>query len=404
MTEPSDPLRKVTDELRAAGRLAIDATKRITHVVQDMHLAIGSGPAILGRPLEPLIKLFSAPVYASIRGVTDLVGVGLDRALMELDPLLDAHTPSAQYEAVRAAINGVIGDELAANDNPLAIPTTLAVRGQKLPVDRAALAALFPDASGRLLVLVHGSSMDDAAWLRAGHHHGDALAHALGLLPVSVRYNSGRHVSTNGRELAEQLEALVKAWPVPVESVLVLGFSMGGLVARSAVHHAEVAGLSWRGKLAAMVFLGTPHHGAPLERAGNLLGSVLDLTPYTAPLGALAQIRSAGVTDLRHGNVLDAHWEGLDRFGHSSGPRAPCPLPAGVPCFAIAGTTSEGSAWGDGLVPVASALGQHDDAAHRLAFVPERTVVLPGHKHLDLLNSIEAFTRMRDWLAPLVAR
>ncbi len=410
VTEPSDPLRKVGDELRAAGRLAIDATKRITHVVQDMHHAIGAGPALLGKPLEPLFKLFSAPVYASIRGVTDLVGVGLDRVLMEMDPLLDAHTPSSQYDAVRAAINGVIGDELAANENPLAIPTTLALRGRPLPPERAALLALAPElgdtatpSARRLLVLVHGSSMDDGAWLRGGHHHGEVLARELGLVPVTVRYNSGRHVSINGRELARQLEALVRAWPQPVESVTVVGFSMGGLVARAAVHTAEADALSWRGKLSAMVFLGTPHHGAPLERAGNLVGGLLDLTPYTAPLAGLAQIRSAGITDLRHGNVLDAHWEGLDRFAPPKGPRAPAPLPVGVPCFAIAGRIREhADGIGDGLVPVESALGQHADRSLALGIPPERTAVVPGHKHLDLLSSPSVGAQVRDWLAPLM--
>jgi hypothetical protein len=373
-----------------------------------MHHAIGGGPALLGRPLAPFIELFTAPVYASIRGVTDLVGVGLDRVLAELDPVLDARTPSPQYDAIRAAINGVIGDELAAHDSPLAIPTSLSSGGQPLVLEREALAARFPDAGGRLLVLVHGSSMDDAAWTRGGHNHGDALAAALGVVPVTVRYNSGRHVSTNGRELAERLDALVSAWPRPVESLVLLGFSMGGLVARAAVRDAEVAGRAWRAHLTAMVFLGTPHHGAPLERAGNVLGGLLDLTAYTQPLASLAQIRSAGVTDLRYGNVLDAHWEGLDRFGHATGPRAPCPLPAGVPCFAIAGVLREqdavGAGLGDGLVPVTSALGQHADEHLALQLPPERTAVVTGHGHLDLLASAEALVHMRGWLAPLVAR
>ena len=399
MSDESDPLRKVGVELRAAGRLAIDATKRITHVVQDMHHAIGAGPALLGRPLEPLVKLFSAPVYASIRGVADLVGVGLDRVLMELDPVLDAHTPSAQYDAVRAAINGVLGDELAANDNPLAIPTTLRLARQVLPLERTALAAQYPGVGGRLLLLVHGSAMDDSAWTRAGHDHGEALARDLGLVPITVRYNSGRHTSTNGAELAQLLERLVQAWPVPVESLVILGFSMGGLVARAAVHTAEQAGLSWRSKLTRMVFLGTPHHGAPLERAGNVLGSLLDLTTYTAPLADLAQIRSAGVTDLRYGNVLDAHWEGHDRFASTSPPRLPCPLPKGVTCYAVAGTMRDGNGpIGDGLVPVTSALGQHTDATQDLGLAPERTHVVVGAKHLDLLSSPEVYAKLRAWL------
>ena len=214
--------------------------------------------------------------------------------------------------------------------------------------------------------------MSDLQWTRQNHDHGAALAHDLGYTPIYLSYNSGLHVSTNGRAFAEALEALVAAWPVEIEQFVIIGHSMGGLVARSACLTAEAAGQAWRKKLDKLVFLGTPHHGAPLERIGNWVDVILGKTPYAAAFGRLGKIRSAGVTDLRYGNLRDEDWQGRDRFAREPDPRRPAPLPKGVACYAIAATTAAAPGamqdllLGDGLVPVMSALGRHRDSAQAL--------------------------------------
>jgi hypothetical protein len=53
---------------------------------------------------------------------------------------------------------------------------------------------------------------------------------------------------------------------------------------------------------------------------------------------------------------------------------------------------------GDGLVPVASALGQHRDLDRRLDFAPERQAVVHDTGHLDLLSSTEVYRLLRQWL------
>lgn len=406
---PAPATRPVADELRAASRLAISAVEGVTNVVEEMHHTIGGGPAILGEPFRALVALFSAPTYASIRAVTKLVGAGLDRALAELAPMLSTSAPRPEYEAARAALNGVLGDLLAEAESPLAIAMQLRVAGAPLVLTREALADR--GFGPKLALFVHGSSMDDASWLRAGHDHGARLAEDLGFVPVRVLYNSGRHVSTNGRELASLVDALVAAWPTPLESFVVVGFSMGGLVARSAIHVAEAEQLAWRSRLTGLATLGAPHHGAPLERAGNLVDVLLGVSRYSAPLVRLGQIRSAGVTDLRYGNVLDADWQGRDRFARGDDPRAPCPLPRGVRALAIAATASKvlppslgpsatdaDALASDGLVPVASALGRHVDTARDLGFPAEHQHVVAGAHHLDLLASVEAYEHLRRWL------
>lgn len=380
-------------QLRGASKLAVEATRNVTDLVQEMHLTIGGGPALLGKPLHGLTNLLSAPTYAAVRGVTSVVGHGIDAALGALAPVVDRS--GADEGAVLAALNGVLGDYLAETNNPLAQRLELRCGGHALTLTTEGLAACGGE---RLLVLVHGSSMNDVQWLRNGHDHGAALARSRGLTPVYVRYNSGLHVSENGRALSTALEELVRHWPRPVTEVVLLGHSMGGLVSRSACLAAEAQGATWRERLRVLVTLGTPHHGAPLERAGSWLELILQGNPYSAPLAKLGRLRSAGVTDLRYGNVLEEHWAGRDRFGPHDDPREPLVLPTGVRCYAVAATRSSPGAKaqrGDGLVPVASALGQHP--AHPLRF--DDTFVLEDAGHLDLLDRPEVFAKVDGWLS-----
>jgi triacylglycerol esterase/lipase EstA (alpha/beta hydrolase family) len=244
-------------------------------------------------------------------------------------------------------------------------------------------------------------------WNRRGHNHGTALGRDLGILPIYVHYNSGLHVSTNGRELDGLLERLICEWPVPVEELVLLGHSMGGLVARSACASSEGEPRAWRAKLKKLVCLGTPHHGAPLERGGNWIDVLLGISRYSAPLARLGKLRSAGVTDLRFGNVLDEHWIGRDRFALGRDSRAPLPLPDGVACYAVAGTTSpEGASnyLGDGLVPVDSALGRHARPELTLAFPEANRWIAHATGHLDLLDRPEVYEKLRAWLSSHAAR
>jgi pimeloyl-ACP methyl ester carboxylesterase len=389
--------RKHTDDLRGASSLAVEATKGVTEVVEAMHRIIGGGPGVLGRPLEGAVRFFTAPVYGSIRTVTGAVGGALDVALAQLAPLLGESAPGPARGAVLAALNGVLGDYLSETGNPLAIEMNLQHDGHPLELARAALREAIPDAKRKLLVLVHGSSMSPEQWKRRGHDHGAALERELGYTSIYLQYNSGLHISTNGRAFAELLERLVAEWPEPVEELSIVAHSMGGLVSRSACHYAELASHRWRTKLSRLLFVGTPHHGAPLERGGNWIDTLLSISPYSAPLARLGQIRSAGVTDLRFGNVLDEHWQGRDRFELGEDRRTPLPLPTGVECFAIAGTT--GADKGDGLVPVDSALGRHAKRELALAFPEANQWIGVGMAHLDLLDRREVYDTIKSWLS-----
>jgi len=392
-------------DLHGLARLAADATGGLTDLVEAMHHTIVWPPFLPSPPNPGRTSGITGLVYAGVRGTARLVGSSIDAALTPLVPLLGNRETTPQRDAALAVLNGVLGDHLADTGNPLHQPMVLCDRGRTIAAHTDALAAAFPHPSRRVAVMIHGLCMNDRRWQRDGHDHGRALARDLGYSPVYIRYNSGLHISTNGHALAALLEDLVRGWPVPIDELAIVGHSMGGLVARSACHYADLGGGRWRKHLRRIVFLGTPHHGAPLERGGNWIHALLGGVPYTAPLARLGRIRSAGITDLRHGNLLDEDWEGRDRFARTRDVRRPVPLPAGVACHAIAATTGEQRGdikdrlIGDGLVPVESALGRHHDAGRTLPIDPSRQWIAHGMHHMELLGRLEVYERIAGWLA-----
>lgn len=416
MADHDAELFKLKD-LHGFNQLAIDATLGLTDLVEAMHQNVTRLPGMPVASQENQTTGVKGSIYKSIRAITGLAGSGVDGLLTQITPLLSktsssdinskADKPknvSLERAALLSALNGVLGDYMVASNNPMTIPMRLRRNGHSLTLNPASLRESIQPINGKLLILVHGLCMNDLQWLRKGHDHGASLAHDLAYTPIYLRYNSGQHISSNGRAFSELLEVLVKLWPVPLEELVIIGHSMGGLVSRSAYHYAEKSQHHWRTKLRKMLFLGSPHHGAPLERGGNWIDTILGATPYTAPLARLGKIRSSGITDLRYGNIIDEHWQGQDRFERSQDKRLPVPLPKMVSCFAIAGTTGnkEGDLidqlLGDGLVQVQSALGKHKNPKLSLDIPSQRQWVAYGVHHMDLLNHPGVYSKIKQWL------
>lgn len=426
-------------DLRGAARLITDATSGLADLVEAMHARIGRLPgtgAASSDPDDPLsathrTRGITGLIYKTVRGTTRLVGGSVDGLLTLLNVALSTATlrrrstqdstlpdapasarvhPSRQPErdAVIAALNGVLGDYLIATSNPMALGMTLHALGGET-IGRAGLeAAAMPMHQG-VVVLLHGLCMNDLQWHRKGLDHGAALQHDLELLPVYARYNTGLHVSINGRALSQQLESLLTPWPASMATqrrLVIVGHSMGGLVARSALHYAAASGHAWPAMLRDLVFLGTPHHGSALERAGNWLDAAMGVSSYSAPLARLGKVRSAGITDLRFGNLVDEDWVGRDRFARGNDRREPMPLPAHVHCYAMAASSGErpgdlkGRVLGDGLVTLDSALGRHSNPALALDFAPAHQWIGQGMNHFDLLSHPDAYRTLHRWLTP----
>lgn len=330
----------------------------------------------------PVVRQIAQLVHASVRGTTDVVGAGVDGALATLAAVVGRAGTRDEHDALLAALNCVVGDRLAAEGSPLAIPMSL-----RPPLDERR--------QGTLLVLVHGAAMSDRGWRRqtaeGTHDHGRALLEDLehDVTLLYAHYNSGLHVKDNGAALAAALASASEGFA----RVVLVGYSMGGLVARGAIAVAEREGQAWRDRLALLVTLSAPHHGSHLERAGHVVDRLLAATPWTAPLARLGKIRSAGITDLRYGAVVDAD---RDRFAARGARPQPVPLPDGVHSVAIAATRSPPDAdafTDDNLVPVDSALGRSPDLARALAF--DETHVVTETDHLQILQSAAAYAHLR---------
>jgi len=384
--------------------MAVDATLGVTDLVEELHARIARLPVRASGPIGAAVAGTTGLVYRGVRGVTRVVGSGLDGVLGRLVPLLDDVADTPARDQLVAALNGVLGDYLARSDNPLAIPLAMRRDGAPLVLERNALSAAFPLARSTVVVAVHGLCMNDRQWTRKGHDHGIALARDLDATLLHLHYNSGRHVHETGRDFAAALDALVDEWPVPIDRLHLLGHSMGGLVARSAAHVGSVEGQRWREALATIACLGTPHLGAPLERGGHGIDVLLDKLPYTAPFARLGRVRSAGITDLRHGSVTEETGDAHGQHAGRGGKPASVALPSDVACFAIAASRDpkpvdiDATMRGDGLVPVASALGIDDDADVALAFPEAHRWVAHETGHLDLLASAAVYARLRAWI------
>lgn len=390
--------------LAGFGRLATAAVAGVADVAESVHCQIAFPSGGSGVPsAKRLTPGIAALVYSSIRGIAGLMEHGF--AAMPPGRPVNEQRLSPRYQAVLAAVNGVVGDHLVRTNNPLAIPMSLRRNGRPVEVERHSLKAAMPQVSGKVLLLVHGLCLNDLHWKRNGRNLGATLARELGYSPLYLYYNSGLHVSENGQSLAALLERLIEQWPVAVEELAIIGHSMGGLISRSAYHYGTSAGHRWPAHLRRLLFMGTPHHGAPLERLGNWVDTTLEVSPYSAPFASLGKLRSAGITDMRYGNLLEDDWKGRDRFASNKDLRTPVSLPEGVQCYTIAATRQKATArpgldlLGDGLVPVDSAFGCHRKPALTLDFRKSHRWIGYDMSHWDLLSQPAVHDRVKRWFA-----
>ncbi len=390
--------------LHGLTNILTDATINVTDLVEDMNKKIVHSPFLISTPLQHFITGISGIVYNNVRFVTKLVGYGLEKTLTQLNPKFPIGIPFEKKETILAILNGVIGDYLDKNNNPLAIPMQLRHQNKTIPLNIDGINKVYSKINGRILLMVHGLCMNDMQWNHNNHNHGELLARELNLTPVYLHYNGGLHISTNGQNLNMILEELIKVWPIPVEELIIVAHSMGGLISRSAFHYGKKEKNTWTKYLKKIVFLGSPHHGAPLERVGNYVDLLFKTIHYVKPFARLAKMRSSGITDLRFGNLVEEDWKGIDRFEKYPDKRVHIALPENVNCYTIAATTGKkgddlkAKIVGDGLVQLQSALGQHKDVNKKLHFKESNIYIVYENNHMDLLSNMKIYNKIKTWL------
>ncbi len=362
-------------------QLVHDAVGVTTHMVEDANESVVAKVMGVLEMIEPLAeparvvntirRLSAIGVYGSIHGVNQIVSrltdFGLSSIPSEPDPgpkivpMRSDCTGEAAWleDASVGALNGAVGDYLYARRNSLDL-------GMRLRLGDRYVAPEEIDAP-RVALFVHGISTTEWSWcLNAAAYHGDAstnfgtlLEQDLGYTPVFLRYNTGRHISHNGQRLAELLDAIT------CDELVLVGHSIGGLVVRSACHYGLERQRRWIDPLTHVVCLGSPHQGAPLEKVGNVVSSILGLfdVPGTQIPARVINARSAGIKDLRFGYLLDTDWEGHDPDALLENRRQDLPLLDGVTHAFVSATLTQhpshplGHLLGDLMVRTQSASG-----------------------------------------------
>jgi pimeloyl-ACP methyl ester carboxylesterase len=388
-------------ERRALVRLAFEELGRAAGGIGGVHAAIAGRAFRAVGPQARVTQLahdaIAGGIYRTLRVGARVAGRAAGAVVTAAGPAAPELSTRPRGSALLGVVNGLIGDALERERSALRQPMSVRVRGRPVAPDEDALAAAFPGATPRLAVFLHGLMETEFAWRLgsgpAGETYGTRLARDLGYTPVDIRYNSGRHISENGRSLSELLEHVVAAWPVEVERIALVGHSMGGLVARSACHQG----------VRHVVSLGSPHMGAPLEQGVHLASAALAALPETRPLASFLRRRSAGIRDLRYGSLVDEDWRERDPDALRAAACREVPLLDGAThCFVAATLTRSpdhpaARLVGDLLVLVPSASGR--SRTRRIPFSADYGLVLGGASHFALLNHPAVYERLRQWLA-----
>jgi pimeloyl-ACP methyl ester carboxylesterase len=405
------------NEVRALSALAFDELRSFPGAIRDMHLGIakrafrGVGPA--GRPVQLIHDAVSSRAYGAIGAGTAGLGRAVDTTMERrgMGEQVSLSTTQKGNFGI-AVLSGLIGDRLERDGSALHQPASARIHGERIGLDESSLRAAFPQATPRLAVFIHGLTGDEFCWSwgenpatnpDAADPYGSRLASDLEYTPVYLRYNSGLHISENGRTVAALLQELVELWPVEVQQIALVGHSMGGLVVRSAAHQADEQDHEWVRRVRHIVSLGTPHIGAPLEQGAHRAALALHKLPETRMLGSFLKKRSAGIRDLRHGSLVDEDWRGRDPEALRAVACREVPLLPGATHYFVSATVTRdhshplGRLLGDILVLKPSASGR--SKTRRIPFRDEHGHHVGGTHHLALLNHPEVYERMRGWLA-----
>lgn len=308
----------------------------------------------------------------------------------------------------QGVVNGIAGDYLSAKNNGLAQKMAFYHKGKPLSLSWRGVRAAYPGAGEKVVVMVHGLCCTEVLFgfpNEPGTDYGTLLEKDLGYTPIYLRYNTGLHISENGREFNRLMEELFSVWPGKISEIVLIGHSMGGLIIRSACHYGIEKGSAWTRAVSRVFYLGSPHLGAPLEKVGNIFTCFLKAVPtaYTWVAADLINLRSAAIKDLRFGYVIDDEWKGRDPDEFLKNRRKPVELLPHARHYTVAGTLNRDldhpvtKAIGDILVRIPSAVPPASGVKNAPVFEAENQVVFPGLHHFALAAHPKVYEQIKTW-------
>ena len=411
---PSADTATTADEYTALAGLALEELGRATTGIHHIHRAVTdrvfSVLGVRGGAIRPAHDAITDATYTAVHTAF----TESSRLADQLIPLVGTRSrrEGAELSASSrgafgvAVVNGLIGDRLHAESSPLAIEMAPHADGRPYGTDAASLARMHPDATDHVVIFVHGLMETELAWRHGGRPtYGELLKADVGATPIDVRYNTGLHISENGILLDRLITDLMTNWPVPIRTIDIVGHSMGGLIARSAGHQGMGAGSAWIPRVRHVVYLGSPHLGAPAAQGVHYLSAALDRLPETRPVAGLLRRRSAGIRDLFHGYLTDDDWRESDADAIY---QMVCQdvelLPTAAHLVVMATVTRSprhplGRIIGDGLVRGPSATGRNK--WRHIGFADDAAFELGRANHFTLLNNSEVYAWLVERLRPL---
>ncbi len=304
-------------------------------------------------------------------------------------------------------LNGVIGDTLEEKSSLLARKMQFYKGGKPVTLTKEEISKVYPKPTSKICILVHGLVSDELMWNfpKSKENYGNLLQKELGYTPFYVRYNSGLHISENGKNLSILIHTLFKNYPTSIKELILIGHSMGGLVIRSACYYGDKQNVTWIYKIRKVFFLGSPHLGAPLEKFGNVVTNVLEKipNPFVKITKNVINLRSAGIKDLRYGYLIDEDWKGKDPDTLLKNSKNAVPLLEGVSYYIISGTVTDDpesifAVWfGDALVRKPSVLGKDKSGIHTLPIPEENHKELAGIDHITLMHEPKVYELIKEW-------
>src|SRR5271166_6853830 len=211
---------------------------------------------------------------------------------------------AALRPAVIAAVNGLFGDELAERDRPLAGTMAIRRRGNVVAPTADCLAAAFPSASSRVVVSMHGWCLTEGSWSRHPRTRREttaaAMANGCATTLDSARFSCATTPACTCRSTAGRSRNYCSDCTLTgrfLFELVLVGHSMGGLVARSACHYGAEQQHRWAEAVSHVVCLGSPHLGADLEKGVSVASWALARFPETRAIATFLNARSDGVKD-----------------------------------------------------------------------------------------------------------